>query len=83
MFTHWPPCSHGLEPEDEEGRLKGERSEGRLFCGLRLTDAALVAVDVAGAANVSRRAVTVEVAGDGVGVTLRAVSAWVTHAGIF
>lgn len=46
------------------------------------TDAAFVSVDVAGAAYVSRRTVTVEHATDRVGVTLRALSTGVTDTGV-
>lgn len=49
---------------------------------LILTDATFVSVDVAGAAYVASGAVTVEHAVDGVGVTLRALSAGVTDTGI-
>ena len=47
-----------------------------------LTDAALIDVLVAGAAPVSRLAVAVVHAVDGVGVTLRAPPAGVAHAGV-
>lgn len=47
-----------------------------------LTNAALVSVDVAGAADISRCTVTVEHATDGVGVALRTLPAGVTDAGV-
>lgn len=46
------------------------------------TNAAFVSVDVAGVSDVSRRTVTVEHATNGVGVTLSALSAGVTDAGV-
>lgn len=46
------------------------------------TNAALVSVDVAGAAYISRFTVTVEHATDGVGVTLRTLSTGVTDTGV-
>ncbi len=49
---------------------------------LLLTNAAFVSVDVAGAAYISRWAVTVEHATDGVGVTVRTLSAGVTYTGV-
>lgn len=51
-----------------------------VFCFL--TNAAFVSVDVAGVAYISRWAIAVEHAADGVGVTLRALSTRVTDAGI-
>lgn len=45
-------------------------------------DAALISIDVAGAAYVSRRTVTVEHAADGVGVTMRALSTRVTDTSV-
>lgn len=59
-------------------RLRALCAEGFLC----LTDATFVSVDVAGAAHVSQRAVTVKHATDGVGVTLGALSTGVTNAGV-
>lgn len=47
-----------------------------------LTNAAFISIDVAGAAYISRWTVAVEHATDGIGVTLRALSAGVTDTGV-
>lgn len=60
-------------------------ADSHVMCVLNivfLTNAAFISVNVAGAAYISRRTVTVEHATDGVGVTLRALSTGVTDTGI-
>lgn len=87
MFTHCPPCSQGLVPAGKQQRYINNSREQRLteikaYLLRRLTDAALISVVVAGGPNISRWTVTVEHTSNGIGVTLRALSAGITDAGI-